>query len=130
MPGTDAYAGYLMAAAPASWRAGAHASARRAHPRDAADRPGDGRRARLELWRCSPPCCWPAGAWFSRAPGLAVGSFHDISTSNDATPLWIPQIAMALGRWCCAIAFVDELVLEGRGSAPPAMTRSARAANE
>jgi hypothetical protein len=24
-------------------------------------------------------------------------SFHDISTASDATPLWIPQLAMALG---------------------------------
>jgi hypothetical protein len=23
--------------------------------------------------------------------------FHDISTGNDATPLWIPQLTMALG---------------------------------
>ena len=38
--------------------------------------------------------------------------FHDISTSNDATPLWIPQIAMALGTVILAIAFIDELVLE------------------
>ena len=38
--------------------------------------------------------------------------FHDISTSSDATPLWIPQIAMAVGTVVLAIAFVDELVLE------------------
>jgi len=38
--------------------------------------------------------------------------FNDISTGNDATPLWLPQIAMALGTVVLAIAFVDELVLE------------------
>ena len=42
-------------------------------------------------------------------------AFHDISTSNDATPLWMPQIAMALGAVVLAIAFIDELVLEIRG---------------
>ena len=41
--------------------------------------------------------------------------FNDISTANDATPLWIPQIAMALGTVILAIAFVDELVLELQG---------------
>ena len=41
--------------------------------------------------------------------------FHDISTSNDATPLWIPQLSMALGTTVLAIAFIDELVLEARG---------------
>ena len=42
-------------------------------------------------------------------------TFHDISTGNDATPLWIPQLAMAAGSVILAIAFVDELVLELRG---------------
>ena len=41
--------------------------------------------------------------------------FNDISTGNDATPLWLPQIAMALGTVVLAIAFVDELVLEVLG---------------
>ena len=44
--------------------------------------------------------------------------FHDISTGNDATPLWIPQLSMAPGTVVLAIAFVDELVLEWRGRAP------------
>ncbi len=38
--------------------------------------------------------------------------FHDISTGNDATPLWLPQLAMAVGTLVLAIAFIDELVLE------------------
>lgn len=37
-------------------------------------------------------------------------TFNDISTSNDATPLWIPQIAMALGTVILFVAFVDALV--------------------
>ena len=50
-------------------------------------------------------------------------TFHDISTGNDATPLWIPQLSMAWGTVVLAIAFLDELVLELRGQrrvpAPP-----------
>ena len=41
--------------------------------------------------------------------------FNDISTANDATPLWIPQIAMALGTAIFCIAYVQELVLVLRG---------------
>ena len=41
--------------------------------------------------------------------------YHDISTGNDATPLWIPQLAMATGTIVLLIAFIDELILEIRG---------------
>ena len=40
--------------------------------------------------------------------------FQDISTSSDATPLWIPQILMGLGTTVLLIAFIDEWVLEFR----------------
>ena len=46
-------------------------------------------------------------AWVSRA-------INDMSTSSDATPLWIPQMAMAVGTVILCIAFVDEWVLELR----------------
>jgi hypothetical protein len=36
--------------------------------------------------------------------------FNDISQGNDATPLWIPQIAMAAGAVVLLIAMVDDLV--------------------
>ena len=53
-------------------------------------------------------------AIYSSKPGVAVvDTFHDISTSNDATPLWLPQLSMAVGTAVIlAIAFIDELVLE------------------
>ena len=53
---------------------------------------------------------------------LAWGSwrFEDVSQNVDATPLWIPQIAMALGTCALALAFVEELVsLVMRGQLPP-----------
>ena len=46
--------------------------------------------------------------WQSRA-------FNDISTGNDATPLWIPQLSMAIGSVILLVAFLDELLLEWRG---------------
>jgi hypothetical protein len=38
-----------------------------------------------------------------------------VSTSSDATPLWIPQLSMAVGALVLLVAFADELVLEWRG---------------
>ncbi|HWD17129.1 MAG TPA: TRAP transporter small permease, partial [Casimicrobiaceae bacterium] len=35
---------------------------------------------------------------------------------NDATPLWIPQLAMALGTIVLLVAFIDELIAEWRGT--------------
>ena len=44
----------------------------------------------------------------------------DISVGIDATPMWIPQVFMALGTLVFFIAFCDELVLEllGQRKAP------------
>ncbi|MEN0041611.1 MAG: TRAP transporter small permease [Pseudomonadota bacterium] len=36
--------------------------------------------------------------------------FKDVSQGLDATPLWIPQMAMAIGSVVLAIAFVDNLI--------------------
>lgn len=41
--------------------------------------------------------------------------YDDISTGIDATPMWIPQLIMALGTIVFFIAFVDELVMEIKG---------------
>ncbi|MFM2450281.1 MAG: hypothetical protein RIS44_2731 [Pseudomonadota bacterium] len=41
--------------------------------------------------------------------------FHDISQSADATPLWIPQIAMALGCIGFALAMLDALIARIQG---------------
>lgn len=45
---------------------------------------------------------------------------NDISVGIDATPMWIPQLFMALGTIVFFVAFCDELVLElqGRRVAP------------
>lgn len=43
----------------------------------------------------------------------------DISVGIDATPMWIPQIFMALGTLIFFIAFCDELILELKGQRKP-----------
>ena len=116
VPGTDAYAGYLMAAS--GFLALAHTLKRGEHIRVTLILGAvKGRwKKGLELWALvfasalsalfAFYCC--RLAWQSR-------TFHDISTASDATPLWIPQIGMAVGTVILAIAFFDELVLEIRG---------------
>ena len=107
--GSDAYAGYAMAAA--SFLALAHTLKRGEHIRVnlLLDR-FDGRLRRpLELW------CHAAGTFFCGALAFYSArlvwqsrTFNDISQGNDATPLWIPQIAMAVGAAVLFVAMVDE----------------------
>jgi len=56
-------------------------------------------------------------AFFSSKLVLDSWIFNDISTSNDATPLWIPQLTMAAGNILLVIAFLDLLVARIRGQA-------------
>ncbi len=125
--GTDAYAGYCMAAA--GFLALAHTLKRGEHIRVTlllSALPAGARRT-LELWSLfcavalSALLAFYAArlAWQSRA-------FNDISTGNDATPLWIPQIGMALGTLILFIAFVDEFVLELKGQRRGASTELSR----
>ncbi|MBP8149064.1 TRAP transporter small permease [Limnohabitans sp. T6-20] len=111
--GTDAYAGYLMAGA--SFLALAHTLKRGEHIRVTlllSALRGAGRRA-LELWSLGVASLLALlFAFYSCRLVWQSIEFHDISTGNDATPLWIPQLAMALGTAIFALAFIDELVLE------------------
>lgn len=113
VPGTDAYAGYLMAAA--GFLALAHTLKRGEHIRVTlllnALR-GRWRRG-FELWALGIATMLAVlFAYYSCKLAWQSHEFHDISTGSDATPLWIPQIAMALGTVVLALAFVDELVME------------------
>jgi TRAP-type C4-dicarboxylate transport system permease small subunit len=116
VPGTDAYAGYLMAAA--GFLALAHTLNKGEHIRVTlllGKLQGRARRA-MELWALA-AAAFLAGLFAFYSARLVWQShlFHDISTGNDATPLWIPQLAMAAGTLILAIAFVDELVMALRG---------------
>lgn len=54
-------------------------------------------------------------AVFSTKLVLDSYTFNDISTSNDATPLWIPQLGMSMGTILLLIAFIDLFVSRIRG---------------
>ena len=114
--GTDMYAGYCMAAA--GFLALAHTLKNNEHIRVTLllhAVPPTAKKA-LELWGLSAAVLL-SGLFCFYSIKLAYQSwdFNDISTGNDATPLWIPQIGMALGTLVLLIAFVDELVLEYLG---------------
>jgi len=49
-------------------------------------------------------------AWFSARLVWVSYSTHDISPAMDASPLWVPQLAMALGAIGLAVACLDALV--------------------
>ena len=129
IPGVDAYAGYMMAAT--GFLALAHTLKRGEHIRVTLilERlTGTAHRA-LTLWTLL------AGsvlallfAWYSVRLAWQSLEFNDVSTANDATPLWIPQSTMAIGTVIFAIAMIDELVLEIRGrpraAAPAEMLRN------
>ncbi len=116
LPGTDAYAGYCMAAC--GFLALAHTLKRGEHIRVILLLEHAGPRMRVALERASLAIATLLAALFAfYSIRLAWQSwqFNDISTASDATPLWIPQIGMAAGTLLLAIAFVDELVLELAG---------------
>jgi TRAP-type C4-dicarboxylate transport system permease small subunit len=60
-------------------------------------------------------------AWYACRLVWQSIEYNDISTGLDATPLWIPQLTMAVGTVVFFVAFVDELVLTlaGRRRAAP-----------
>ena len=116
LPGTDAYAGYLMAGA--GFLALAHTLKRGEHIRVTLLVSALSGRAKrlLELWALGASAAL-AGLLAAYSARLAWQShtFNDISTSNDATPLWLPQLVMAAGTLILLIALLDEWVLEWRG---------------
>ena len=126
VPGTDAYAGYAMAAA--GFLALAHTLKRNEHIRVTLLLQHLAGRARrgMEMWSLSAAVLLAAlFAFYSVRLVVVSRQLNDISTSNDATPLWIPQLAMAVGTVVLLIAFIDEWVLELRGRRTTAQTEEA-----
>jgi TRAP-type C4-dicarboxylate transport system permease small subunit len=116
VPGTDAYAGYFMAGA--GFLALAHTLKRGEHIRVTLilERLHGRRRRGLELFALAASTLLAiVFALYSARLAFQSYDFNDISTGNDATPLWIPQLTMAVGAIVLAIAFVDELLGEWRG---------------
>jgi len=115
LPGTDAYAGYCMAGC--GFLALAHTFKRGEHIRVTLllDHVGTGAHRALELWALAVASVLAAlFAFYSIRLAFQSWAFNDISTASDATPLWIPQLAMAVGTLVLLVALVDELVLEAR----------------
>ena len=114
--GSDAYAGYCMAAA--GFLALAHTLKRGEHIRvtlvlERLDATG---RHRLELVAHAIALFFSGMfAFFTARLVYQSYVFNDISQGNDATPLWIPQIAMAVGATVLFIAILDEFVLLASG---------------
>jgi TRAP-type C4-dicarboxylate transport system permease small subunit len=116
LPGTDAYAGYFMAGC--GFLALAHTLKRGEHIRVTLILEHLGRKAQrwLELWSLAAATLLSGlFAFYSTRLAFQSWQFNDISTANDATPLWIPQLAMASGTVVLLIAFVDEFALEWQG---------------
>jgi len=120
--GTDSYAGFCMAAS--FFLALAHTFVK-----------GEHIRVSLVLQQLGPKAlcavevgCHALGAtlawvlaWFSARLVWQSQVLNDVSQGMDATPLWIPQIAMALGAAILAIAVTDRLwcVLRDPNWQPP-----------
>jgi TRAP-type C4-dicarboxylate transport system permease small subunit len=116
VPGLDAYAGYLMAGT--GFLALAHTFNK-----------GEHIRVTLLIQKASPSVAQGFEVWSLFAATLLSGlfavyslrlswqsnSFNDISTGNDATPLWIPQLLMALGAVVFFVAVLDALIAQLRG---------------
>lgn len=109
-PGGAEYAGYLMAAS--SFLAFAHALNKGAHIRVSLLLTSLGeRKFWAELW------CLLVGVaasvyvvWYAMKMVFWSRKLHDVSQGQDATPLWLVQIPVAVGAILLAICFIDNLV--------------------
>lgn len=114
--GLNAYAGYWMAAA--GFLALGYTLTRGEHIRVTlllTALPEKGRR-RLDIFALIVGCLIAANlCWFSFNLVYDSYIFNDRSTSDDATPLWIPQISMAVGTLIFLIAFIDITIQRIRG---------------
>ncbi|MFO1282736.1 MAG: TRAP transporter small permease [Burkholderiales bacterium] len=116
VPGTDAYAGYCMAAAGFLALAGTLKRGEHIRVTLIVERLAGRSRRALELWALAASLVLAVlFAFYSSRLAWQSWDFHDVSTANDATPLWIPQLSMAIGTIVLAIALADELVCEWRG---------------
>lgn len=109
--GLDGYAGYFMAAS--GFLALAQTFQKNEHIRVTFFLSmAKGRaRAAIELWALAASSLLAILlAIFSVRLVMQSIQFNDISTAMDATPLWIPQLSMAVGTVIFAISVVDRLI--------------------
>ncbi len=110
-PGSSEYAGYLMAAA--SFLAFAQALNRGAHIRVNLLLTALGRhRYWGELWGFAIGTAASSYlAWYAVKTVYWSYKLHDVSQGQDATPIWIVQLPVAVGAVLLAICFVDNLIM-------------------
>lgn len=125
-PGTDAYAGYAMAGA--GFMALASTLKKGEHIRVTlllGALKGGAHRA-LEVAALAIAVALSGFlAFYSSRLVWQSWEIDDVSLGMDATPLWIPQLFMALGTLVFFIAFCDELILELLGRRQPRVVEDA-----
>ncbi len=110
LPGLDGYAGYAIAATlflalPATLQNNEHIRATLL-----LDHVRPGIKGALELVSLSLGVGISAYlAWFAVRLVWVSYTLHDVASTGDATPLWIPQLSMALGCVGFALAFLQAL---------------------
>lgn len=118
LPGADAYAGYCMACS--AFLALAPTLRRGEHIRVTLllNLLPENPRKILDIG-CHVVAVGISGAlaWYSIRLVAQSREFADVSASLDATPLWIPQLGMALGTTLLVLAFAGDLILLLRGEA-------------
>lgn len=114
--GADAYAGYAIAAAlflalPETLRRGDHIRVTLLLQR----LPRRGQKA-MEVWGAAAGLALSSFlAWYACRLVWVSFETHDVSPSSDATPLWLPQLSMALGCIGLVVAMAEALVCELSG---------------
>ena len=126
-PGSTDYAGYCMAR-PRSWRSPTPCAVARTFASASSCSTLRRRSRRLLDTVATVDRRWPRelSRLVRGARRLDLGRLGDVSQGQDATPLWIPQMAMALGAILLAVALLDRLVALVAGRLP-AEEPSARA---
>ena len=111
IPGLDAYAGYSIAGAlflalPEALRKGDHIRVTLILNRLT------GRARQIADYWCLGAAAAASTylAWFALRLVWVSYLTHDVSQASDASPLWIPQIPMALGCIGLSVAFIEDLV--------------------
>lgn len=110
-PGSTAYAGYCMAAS--SFFALAYTLNNNAHIRVTLFIQRLSRRSRrgADLWCLSVALFLASYLAFYACKNVYISHLiHDIAQGQDATPLWIPQSAVAIGSVVFAVALADHLI--------------------
>ncbi len=116
--GLDGYAGYSIAAAlflalPDTLRHGDHIRVTLL-----LQKLGQAGRNVLEYWSLASALALSGYlAWFACRLVWVSYTTHDVSPAADASPLWIPQLSMALGCIGLVVAFADAFIARMQGVA-------------